>query len=286
MGYTSKMKTYEEKIQTLFKPFPKRLGLNTIRISRLLQKLGDPHKTTPPIIHVAGTNGKGSVTSFLRSIFEFSNYKVHTYTSPHLINFNERIRINSKLISNNHLNTLLEECEYYNKAEEITFFEITTAAAFLAFSRIESDIILLETGLGGRFDATNVVENKLCSVITPISMDHMNFLGSTIEKIAKKLIGKIPGGKSKIASYAAALFLIKEQTGEYKIDDEEIELQFFDQFEPQLLNQKSFPNESFLKKKALSVFYIYGSQTSPKKSIKTNEPILTSNRQTMRNVHF
>ena len=120
------------------------------------------------------------------------NFQITKYTLTHLlilINFNERIRINSKLISNNHLNTLLEECEYYNKAEEITFFEITTAAAFLAFSRIESDIILLETGLGGRFDATNVVKNKLCSVITPISMDHMNFLGSTIEKIAKEKLG-------------------------------------------------------------------------------------------------
>ena len=151
----------------------------------MLNKLDNPHLKLSPVIHVAGTNGKGSVTSFLRSIFEFSNYKVHTYTSPHLINFNERIRINSKLISNNHLSTLLEECEYYNKAEEITF-EITTAATFLAFSRIESDIILLETGSSGRFDATNVVENKLCSVITPISMDHMNFLDQQLEKLQKK----------------------------------------------------------------------------------------------------
>ena len=165
---------------------PKKIDLSLKRLKHLLNKLDNPHLKLSPVIHVAGTNGKGSVTSFLRSIFEFSNYKVHTYTSPHLINFNERIRINSKLISNNHLNSLLEECEYYNKAEEITFFEITTAAAFLAFSRIESDIILLETGLGGRFDATNVVENKLCSVITRISMDHMNFLGSTIQKIARE----------------------------------------------------------------------------------------------------
>ena len=179
---------------------PKKIDLSLKRLKRLLNKLDNPHLKLSPVIHVAGTNGKGSVTSFLRSIFEFSNYKVHTYTSPHLINFNERIRINSKLISNNHLNTLLEECEYYNKAEEITFFEITTAAAFLAFSRIESDIILLETGLGGRFDATNVVENKLCSVITPISMDHMNFLGSTIEKIAKEKLGILKNSKKIVLS--------------------------------------------------------------------------------------
>jgi len=179
---------------------PKKIDLSLKRLQRLLDKLDNPHLKLSPVIHVAGTNGKGSVASFLRSIFEFSNYKVHTYTSPHLINFNERIRINSKLISDDHLNTLLEECEYYNKAEEITFFEITTAAAFLAFSRIESDIIILETGLGGRFDATNVVENKLCSVITPISMDHMNFLGSTIEKIAKEKLGILKNSKKIVLS--------------------------------------------------------------------------------------
>ena len=179
---------------------PKKIDLSLKRLVNLLKKLDNPHLKLSPVIHVAGTNGKGSVTSFLRSIFEFSNYKVHTYTSPHLINFNERIRINSKLISNNHLSSLLEECEYYNKGEEITFFEITTAAAFLAFSRIESDIILLETGLGGRFDATNVVENKICSVITPISMDHMNFLGSTIQRIAKEKLGILKNSKKIILS--------------------------------------------------------------------------------------
>ena len=187
---------------------PKKIDLSLKRLKRLLNKLDNPHLKLSPVIHVAGTNGKGFCNFLLRSIFEFSNYKVHTYTSPHLINFNERIRINSKLISNNHLNTLLEECEYYNKAEEITFFEITTAAAFLAFSRIESDIILLETGLGGRFDATNVVENKLCSVITPISMDHMNFLGSTIEKIAKEKLGILK--KFKKDSPIKATFSCKE----------------------------------------------------------------------------
>ena len=179
---------------------PKKIDLSLKRLIKLLKKLDNPHLKLSPVIHVAGTNGKGSVTSFLRAIFESSKYKVHTYTSPHLINFNERIRISSKLISNNHLSSLLEECEYYNNGEEITFFEITTAAAFLAFSRIESNIILLETGLGGRFDATNVVKNKICSVITPISMDHMNFLGSTIVRIAKEKLGILKNSKQIVLS--------------------------------------------------------------------------------------
>ena len=139
---------------------PKKIDLSLNRLNKLLKKLGEPHLTIPPTIHIAGTNGKGSVTSFLRSIFENAKFNVHTYTSPHLVRFNERIRLNSKIISNNLLSSLLEECEDLNNGEEITFFEITTAAAFLAFSRNKSDIILIETGLGGRFDATNVIKNN------------------------------------------------------------------------------------------------------------------------------
>ena len=121
---------------------PKKIDLSLTRLRVLLNKLNNPHLKLPPTIHIAGTNGKGSVTSFLRTIYENSKLNVHCYTSPHLIRFNERIRINSKLISNDYLNMLLEECEFYNKGEEITFFEITTAAAFLAFSRINSDIYI------------------------------------------------------------------------------------------------------------------------------------------------
>ncbi len=179
---------------------PKRIDLSLNRIKNLLKKLDNPHLNLPPIIHVAGTNGKGSVTSFLRAIFENAKLKVHTYTSPHLIRFNERIRINSKLISNYDLTLLLEECEHLNKGEPITFFEITTAAAFLAFNRIKSDIVLLETGLGGRFDATNVVEKKVCSVITPVSMDHMNFLGSSLESIAKEKLGILKNSETSVIS--------------------------------------------------------------------------------------
>jgi dihydrofolate synthase/folylpolyglutamate synthase len=168
---------------------PKKIDLSLNRLQLLLEKLGNPHLKLAPVIHVAGTNGKGSVTSYLRTIYEKNGLKVHTYTSPHLIRFNERIRINSHLIKSDYLSSLLEECEEKNNGKPITFFEITTAAAFLAFSRNESDLILLETGLGGRFDATNIINESMCSVITPISMDHMNFLGSNLLKIAGEKIG-------------------------------------------------------------------------------------------------
>ena len=179
---------------------PKKIDLSLERLRRLLNKLNNPHLRLPPVIHIAGTNGKGSVTSILRSIYETSKLNIQCYTSPHIIKFNERIRINSKLITNDYLNILLEECEFYNKGEEITFFEITTAAAFLAFSRVNSDLLILETGLGGRFDATNIIEEKICSVITPISMDHMNFLGSKISLIAREKLGIVKNSERVIIS--------------------------------------------------------------------------------------
>lgn len=202
---------------------PKKIDLSLDRLRKLLKKLNNPHLRLPPIIHVAGTNGKGSVTSFLRYIYETSKLSVQCYTSPHIIRFNERIRINSKLISNDYLNILLEECEFYNKGEEITFFEITTAAAFLAFSRIGSDLLILETGLGGRFDATNIIEKKICSVITPISMDHMNFLGTKINLIAREKLGIVNNSERVIISkqknyvkYLARTYLKKINTISYE----------------------------------------------------------------------
>ena len=176
-------------LERLQKLHPKQIDLSLSRILELLDKLGKPHLCVPPTIHVAGTNGKGSTIAFMRSILEKNGYSVHVYSSPHLINFNERIRISSKIISNKLLNELLEECEKANDGKEITFFEITTAAAFLAFSRFKADYLLLETGLGGKFDATNVIKKKLCSVITPISMDHMSFLGNTLDLICREKIG-------------------------------------------------------------------------------------------------
>ena len=213
------MKKSEQILKRLESLHPKQIDLSLERTLNLLNKIGNPQEKLPPTIHVAGTNGKGSTIAFLRSIFEENNYKVQVYTSPHLINFNERIRINSKLISNELLISLLEECEFYNKKNPITFFEITTVAAYLGFSRIESDILLLETGLGGRFDATNVIPTTICSVITPISMDHMSFLGNSIKTITKEKVGifkeNIPAVISK--QNREAIKVIREESKKKKV---------------------------------------------------------------------
>lgn len=161
-----------------------KLGLENIQ--NFLGKLGDPHKSIPPVIHVAGTNGKGSTIAFIRAILEASGLKVHVYTSPHLLEFNERIVVAGNKIDDNFLHQLLEECRIAADKHDlqISFFEGATAAAFLAFSRIKADIVLLETGLGGRLDATNIIEKPILTVITPISFDHMDVLGDTLSKIA------------------------------------------------------------------------------------------------------
>lgn len=160
------------------------LGLN--RIKSLLESLGNPQSKLPPVIHVAGTNGKGSTTAFLKSIFQAAGYKVHTYTSPHLVRFNERIGIWGSDIDDGFLYEVTEECRVAAERIDIhpTFFEGTTAAAFLAFSRREADILIMEVGLGGRLDATNVIDNPAMSVITSISLDHMEYLGDSIMSIA------------------------------------------------------------------------------------------------------
>lgn len=162
------------------------------RVYDLLERLDNPHLKLPPTIHIAGTNGKGSTQAFLRAIFSEAGFLVHSYISPHLVNFNERINLSGKDISDEFLNEILLECKNAAELEPaipVTFFEGTTIAAFLAFSRIKADIILLETGMGGRLDATNVLEEVLCSVITPISFDHEDFLGNTLEKIAHEKAG-------------------------------------------------------------------------------------------------
>ncbi|MFN3075820.1 MAG: bifunctional folylpolyglutamate synthase/dihydrofolate synthase [Alphaproteobacteria bacterium] len=163
---------------------PKRIDLSLDRVQRLLADLGNPEQRLPPVIHVAGTNGKGSVIAYLRAFLEEAGYRVHVYTSPHLVHFNERIRVAGQVIQDGTLATLLEEVEAANAGRPITFFEITTAAAFLAFSRWPADVVLLETGLGGRLDATNVVRQPALTILTPISMDHEEFLGGRIEAIA------------------------------------------------------------------------------------------------------
>ncbi len=170
---------------------PKVIDLTLDRVFSLLEALNSPHKKLPAVIHIAGTNGKGSTLSMIRAGLESSGRSVHTYTSPHLIRFNERIRLAGKLITETELSQLLDECYEANAGKEITYFEITTCAAMLAMSRKNADYTLLEVGLGGRLDATNVVEKPALSVITPISFDHEQFLGNSIEKIASEKAGII-----------------------------------------------------------------------------------------------
>lgn len=173
---------------------PKRIDLVLDRIKRLLAALGHPEEVLPPVIHVAGTNGKGSVCAFLRSMLEGSGQRVHLYTSPHLILFHERIRLAGSPIGEEVLTMILEECERMNKGEQITFFEITTAAAFLAFARTPAEALVLEVGLGGTFDATNVIREPAATCITPIAHDHREFLGSNLAGIASEKAGILKPG--------------------------------------------------------------------------------------------
>jgi dihydrofolate synthase/folylpolyglutamate synthase len=173
---------------------PKIIDLSLGRMHRILARLGNPERKLPPVIHIAGTNGKGSTLAFLRAIMEAAGLRVHAYTSPHLVKFHERIRLAGELIGEDHLSALLEECEIANDREPITFFEITTAAAFLAFSRRPADYLLLEVGLGGRLDATNVIENPKACCITSIGLDHQQYLGETIELIAREKAGILKRG--------------------------------------------------------------------------------------------
>ena len=171
-------------LERLSKLHPKLIDLSLDRVGRLLEALGSPERRLPPVVHVAGTNGKGSVIAYLRAMLEAAGRRVHVYTSPHLVRFHERIRLAGKLIAEPHLLELLEECERANGPAPITFFEVTTCAAFLAFARMPADVLLLEVGLGGEFDATNVIDRPQLCVLTPISFDHMQHLGNTLTAIA------------------------------------------------------------------------------------------------------
>ncbi len=173
---------------------PKVIDLSLERIERLLAHLGHPERALPPVIHVAGTNGKGSTVAYLRAIAEAAGLRVHAYTSPHLVRFHERIRLAGTLIGEDALSALLDECERANGDAPITFFEVTTAAAFLAFARAPADLLLLEVGLGGRLDATNVIAAPALSIITPVSIDHVQFLGETLTAIAGEKAGILKPG--------------------------------------------------------------------------------------------
>jgi dihydrofolate synthase/folylpolyglutamate synthase len=173
---------------------PKVIDLTLDRVWRLLDALGNPQNDLPPVIHIAGTNGKGSTQAMVRAGLEAAGHKVHAYTSPHLARFHERIRLAGTLISEADLTALLDECYAKNGADDITYFEITTCAALLAFARTPADFTLLEVGLGGRLDATNVIDRPELTIITPVSMDHEAFLGTTIAAIAGEKAGIIKRG--------------------------------------------------------------------------------------------
>lgn len=183
---------------------PKRIDLSLGRIERLLETLGNPERALPPTIHVAGTNGKGSVTAMLRAMLTADGKRTHVYTSPHLVRFNERIRLGDAsggtFVSDEVLSEVLARVEHANGGEPITFFEITTAAAFVLFAEHPADALVLEVGMGGRLDATNVVENPVAAVITTIGLDHQSFLGSTIAEIAGEKAGIIKRGVPVISS--------------------------------------------------------------------------------------
>jgi dihydrofolate synthase/folylpolyglutamate synthase len=196
---------------------PKRIDLSLDRIERLLAALDHPERRLPPVIHVAGTNGKGSTVAFARAILEAADKRVHVYTSPNLVRLNERFRLarpgGGALVEDAELVETLTECEEKNAGAPITVFEMETAAAFLLFSRHPADVALLEVGLGGRLDATNVVEKPLASVITRVSIDHREFLGDTIEQIAAEKAGILkPNVPAVIASQVReALAVIERQ---------------------------------------------------------------------------
>ncbi|THD46802.1 MAG: bifunctional folylpolyglutamate synthase/dihydrofolate synthase [Bradyrhizobium sp.] len=174
---------------------PQRIDLDLKRMHRLLERLDHPERKLPPVIHVAGTNGKGSTVAYLRAILEAASLRVHVYTSPYLVRINECYRLGhvggGVLVGDDELRATLEQCERANAGEPITIFEIETAAAFCLFAQHPADVVLLEVGLGGRLDATNVIDQPLASVIAPLSMDHTEFLGPTLTAIAGEKAGII-----------------------------------------------------------------------------------------------
>lgn len=181
-------------LQRMMALHPKIIDLTLDRVWRLLDRLGNPQNNLPPVIHIAGTNGKGSTQAMIRAGIEATGRTVHAYTSPHLARFHERIRVAGDLISEADLAAVLDECYDANGSSPITYFEITTCAALLAFARRSADYTLLEVGLGGRLDATNVVETPCISVITPVSLDHQQFLGDTLGEIAGEKAGILKRG--------------------------------------------------------------------------------------------
>jgi len=196
----------DELLADMKRLHPQLIDLSLGRIERLLAKLGNPQDKLPPVIHIAGTNGKGSTAAFLKAMIEAAGRRVHVYASPHLVRFHERISLagpaggKSRPIGEDELVQLLQRVSEINAGEPITFFEITTAAAFLAFSEKPADALILEVGLGGRLDATNVVAKPVLSVITPIALDHSDKLGATLAEIAGEKAGILKPGVPAVIS--------------------------------------------------------------------------------------
>jgi dihydrofolate synthase/folylpolyglutamate synthase len=208
---TARTARREEILARLTRLHPRLIDLSLGRTMRLLERLGRPDRALAPVVHVAGTNGKGSTIAFLRAMHEAADRRVHVYTSPHLVHFNERIRLAGEIVPDDALIDLLTEVEAANAGEPITFFEVTTAAAFLAMARSPADLVLLETGLGGRYDSTHVVERPALTVLTPISLDHQAFLGDTLTAIAGEKAAIQKRGVPSLAGIqpAAALAVIR-----------------------------------------------------------------------------
>ncbi|MEM7618316.1 MAG: folylpolyglutamate synthase/dihydrofolate synthase family protein [Pseudomonadota bacterium] len=194
-------KRLDELLNSLYGLYGKEIDYSLDRLITFLEKLCNPHLKLPPVVHIAGTNGKGSTLATLRSLLEASDKKVHTYTSPHLVHPTERILLAGTPISSEEMIEVLEECLQINDSAPITFFEIFTAAAFLAMSRTDADYTLLETGMGGRLDATNVIPNPVCTIITTISKDHSEFLGDDILDIAAEKAAIMKAGVPCIISH-------------------------------------------------------------------------------------
>ena len=190
-------------LERLHKLYPRMIDLKIDRLQRLLADLGDPQTKLPPVIHVAGTNGKGSVCAIARAVAEAAGLKVHVFTSPHLVRFNERIRLAGTLATDEQLAEALDAIEAANQAKQITVFEAITAAAFWLFARTKADLCIVEVGLGGRMDATNLVSPAACA-ITAISLDHQDFLGNTLELIAGEKAGIIKPGVPVVTGYQPA----------------------------------------------------------------------------------
>jgi dihydrofolate synthase / folylpolyglutamate synthase len=183
------MSRTDEILARLSQLHPKLIDLSLERMLPLLERIGNPQDRLPPVLHVAGTNAKGSTIAYLRAFLEAAGKRVHVYNSPHLVRFNERIRLAGRLVETDRLNAALEATEAANAGDPITFFEVTTVTAFTLFAEEPADYLLLETGMGGTFDTTNVVKHPLGTIITPVDYDHQGFLGDTLAEIAGNKAG-------------------------------------------------------------------------------------------------